>query len=281
MSEDTLATGPGPALASAREARNLSQRDVADFLNLSVSVVQAIELGDQDRLPPSVFTTGYIRAYAKLVELDPEPLLADVAKSPAVEPSTAKVSTTRSLPIQLPPSAVIGAGVVFVLLLVWIIWPSDEETPSEVEAAVAAQTEQAEVEAVELEAAREVAAAPDLAELINAVPDFEVPAESDATADEVTSTTTLMEGYLPLTGEGAQLLDLDFTEECWVEIKDADGTTLFADLGRPGRTFRFQGEGPFHLLLGYAPGVILSFNQEPVALSPHTRNNVASVVLGQ
>ena len=49
--------------------------------------------------------------------------------------------------------------------------------------------------------------------------------------------STLREGYLPLTGAGFQLLDIDFTEECWVEIKNSDGATSFADLGRPGRTF--------------------------------------------
>jgi len=41
------------------------------------------------------------------------------------------------------------------------------------------------------------------------------------------------------------------------------------------------GQAPFRVLLGYAPGVQMSFNGETVVLAPHTRNNVATLVLGQ
>jgi len=56
---------------------------------------------------------------------------------------------------------------------------------------------------------------------------------------------------------------------------------LFADLGRAGQTLMFVGLAPYTMVLGYAPGVILEFNSEVVALAPHTRNNIASLVLGQ
>ncbi|NOX52804.1 MAG: DUF4115 domain-containing protein [Gammaproteobacteria bacterium] len=48
-----------------------------------------------------------------------------------------------------------------------------------------------------------------------------------------------------------------------------------------GQSVEFIGQGPFRVLLGYAPGAILQFNYETVALTPHTRNNVAKLVLGQ
>ena len=303
MSEDTLRTHPGSALAAAREERKLTQRDVADVLNLSVAVVEAIETGDQQHLPASVFTQGYIRAYAKLVDLDPEPLVANLdTAEPEVVPEKSSTSI-NPLPIQLPPSALGGGAIVLVLLLVWVVWPASEEpTVTEIE-----QMQEAAV-AEAFEEAPAVEQAPDLAALQSAMPvATDEPESLDAVAveeemaqeemvqegmaEEVETESflevssevisTLREGYLPLTGAGFQLLDIDFTEECWVEIKNSDGATLFADLGRPGRTFRFQGEGPFHVLLGYAPGALIRFNEEPVVLSPHTRNNVASVVLGQ
>ena len=298
MSEDTLRTHPGSALAAAREERKLTQRDVADVLNLSVAVVEAIETGDQQHLPASVFTQGYIRAYAKLVDLDPEPLVANLdTAEPEVVPEKSSTSI-NPLPIQLPPAALGGGAIVLVLLLVWVVWPASEEpTVTEIE-----QMQEAAV-AEAFEEAPAVEQAPDLAALQSAMPvATDEPESLDAVAveeemaqegmaEEVETESflevssevisTLREGYLPLTGAGFQLLDIDFTEECWVEIKNSDGATLFADLGRPGRTFRFQGEGPFHVLLGYAPGVLIRFNEEPVVLSPHTRNNVASVVLGQ
>ena len=40
-------------------------------------------------------------------------------------------------------------------------------------------------------------------------------------------------------------------------------------------------QGPFALLLGYAPGVRVSYNQMDVPLRPHTRNDIAQLVLGR
>jgi cytoskeleton protein RodZ len=80
---------------------------------------------------------------------------------------------------------------------------------------------------------------------------------------------------------GEDRLSMLFSEDCWVEVRDAAGRNIHSDLGRPGALLELSGKAPFRVLLGYAPGVELSFNDEPVALAPHTRNNVASLVLGQ
>jgi Uncharacterized protein conserved in bacteria len=70
---------PGQQLAQAREARGLSQTDVATRLYLRVQVIDLLETDDYDRLPQFVFVQGYLRAYAKLLGLDPEPLLSQYA----------------------------------------------------------------------------------------------------------------------------------------------------------------------------------------------------------
>ena len=54
-----------------------------------------------------------------------------------------------------------------------------------------------------------------------------------------------------------------------------------SDLSRSGQTLELVGSSPFRILLGYAPGVRMAFNGDPVVLGPHTRNNVANLVLGQ
>ncbi|MEQ8692014.1 MAG: DUF4115 domain-containing protein, partial [Pseudomonadales bacterium] len=84
-----------------------------------------------------------------------------------------------------------------------------------------------------------------------------------------------------LTEGGDEVLAFEFTDECWVEIKNSRNEVLYANLGRPGARWRFVGAGPFQLLLGYAAGVTLTYNDELIALVPHTRNNVARLVLGQ
>jgi len=61
---------PGKRLRIARQAKGLSQQDVATHLHLSVAIVQAMENDDHDRLPGPVFVRGYLRNYARMLGLD-------------------------------------------------------------------------------------------------------------------------------------------------------------------------------------------------------------------
>jgi cytoskeleton protein RodZ len=61
---------PGETLRQARESRNWSLPDVALRLNLTATSLGYVEAGDFDKLPGHTFARGYIRAYAKLMDLD-------------------------------------------------------------------------------------------------------------------------------------------------------------------------------------------------------------------
>ena len=61
---------PGELLRQAREKRDWSQAEVARKLNLTVSSLNHVETGAFDKLPGHTFARGYIRAYAKLMDLD-------------------------------------------------------------------------------------------------------------------------------------------------------------------------------------------------------------------
>lgn len=65
---------PGARLRQTRQVKKLNVDYVATSLHLSRSVIEAIERDDYDRLPSAVFVAGYIRSYARLLGLDPEPL---------------------------------------------------------------------------------------------------------------------------------------------------------------------------------------------------------------
>ena len=84
-----------------------------------------------------------------------------------------------------------------------------------------------------------------------------------------------------ITEFGDDKLTFVFSDDCWVEVKSQDGENLYSDLNRAGRTLVLSGRAPFRILLGYAPGVSLSFNGEPVPLERYSRNNVANLVLGE
>ncbi len=66
----------GQQLAQARKKLKLSVTDVAASLSLSESVIEAIEAREYDQLYGKAYATGYVRAYASLVKLDADELIA-------------------------------------------------------------------------------------------------------------------------------------------------------------------------------------------------------------
>ena len=61
---------PGETLRQARERNGWSLADVALKLNLTASSLSNLETGAFDKLPGHTFARGYIRAYAKLLDMD-------------------------------------------------------------------------------------------------------------------------------------------------------------------------------------------------------------------
>lgn len=68
---------PGETLRKVRESRNLALNDVAVQLNLTAQALRNVEAGAFDQLPGHTFARGYIRAYAKLMGMDPSRLVSD------------------------------------------------------------------------------------------------------------------------------------------------------------------------------------------------------------
>jgi transcriptional regulator with XRE-family HTH domain len=63
------ATGFGRWLQQERELRALSRDDVARLTKLAPAVIDALESGDPDRMPPKAYVFGYLRSYAGAVGL--------------------------------------------------------------------------------------------------------------------------------------------------------------------------------------------------------------------
>ncbi len=346
--EDVSTDTCGATLAHAREAASVTQRDVADALHLPVHVVDAIERGDKTRLPAYVFTRGYVRAYAKLLDLDPDPLVttlsfeygarhddrnlvnsgSSLAGGSGFPASLAALLRKPNLLRQLPVISLAAGAVVVVVAIVLIIGAFSDDAPEQAaapaapEAGVPGAGTDADTQSVATDTTSATqmptvdqapAAAAPLQTGAGAAPDSAnapqtAPQPADAAEDTAAQQAAVNAGapaadngtaqafppIVPaaaapaaderirrLTETGSDRLTLRFTDECWVEIKNSEGAVLFGDLGQPGQVLEFAGAGPFRVLLGYASGVIMLYNAEPVALTPHTRNNVASLVIGQ
>ena len=65
----------GKYLAYEREKRGFTAEDIAMKLHLSPHIIHAIEEETHDKLPELVYVRGYIRAYCRLLRIDPIPVL--------------------------------------------------------------------------------------------------------------------------------------------------------------------------------------------------------------
>lgn len=118
----------GDRLKAERESRNLSVEQVAGQLNLAVRQIVALEANRFEALPGMASVRGFVRAYAKLLKVDPESLIAlipadKVSQGQQLEP---RLMSSASLPSNRLPSGgrsrapsplVIGAIVLMVALL--------------------------------------------------------------------------------------------------------------------------------------------------------------------
>ena len=65
----------GSVLAEARKSQNYTIDEIYTQLKIPVNMISAIEASDIDLLPAPTFTQGYIRAYAKYLEISEENVL--------------------------------------------------------------------------------------------------------------------------------------------------------------------------------------------------------------
>jgi len=68
--------GSSELLAEARKRLGLSQKEVADELYLRTSFIEYIDVGEFTSIPKPAFIKGYLRAYARVVELSGDEIVA-------------------------------------------------------------------------------------------------------------------------------------------------------------------------------------------------------------
>ncbi|HEX5364423.1 MAG TPA: RodZ domain-containing protein [Gallionella sp.] len=160
---------PGAGLREARERLGLSVADAADQTKLAPRQIEALEADDFAHLPEMAFVRGFVRSYAKILQLDPQPLLAMLPQ--AIASGAAQV-TRSSVEVPFPNAhsprvqnlVWLGAALFLsVLVVVFAVWhytsprsqpepekirPVEMAIPLPVEAHVVAASEVAEASAV-------------------------------------------------------------------------------------------------------------------------------------
>ncbi|MDH5572832.1 MAG: DUF4115 domain-containing protein, partial [Gammaproteobacteria bacterium] len=81
--------------------------------------------------------------------------------------------------------------------------------------------------------------------------------------------------------DGESELVLEYIEESWTDIKDANGKQLVYRMAKKGSVINLTSVSPFNILLGYSSGVIVKYNGEIFNHSAYARDNVAYFTVGK
>jgi cytoskeletal protein RodZ len=63
-------------LATIRRNRGISLRQIAESTKIGIRALEAIEQGEFKKLPGGIYTTSYIRQYARAIDYDESEILA-------------------------------------------------------------------------------------------------------------------------------------------------------------------------------------------------------------
>jgi len=285
----------GEKLRLAREALGISALDIAHTLKLGPRQVEALETGNWQGLPGNTFVRGFVRNYARVVQVDAAPLMAELDGS--LEKQANNLTVSESPPATMPHSgggarrdrAVVmaGVGLVVVAALTYFLIPNDLSALRE-------STQGLLDSLARKEEPAPVAVAPSVSKPAEPIfppgttpqqimnPQAQTPAEvapsSPAPVPNASLPTPPAE-VKPVAIANAPQLRFVFEKESWLEVRDRDNKTIFSQRVPAGTEQTLSGQGPLSLVVGYAPGVRVFSHGQAVDLTPHTRGEVARLVL--
>lgn len=117
----------GSALREARTLIGLSVGEVSGRIKFAPRQIEALEADDFAQLPEAAFVRGFVRSYARLVQLDPEILLASLPQA-LVQPVPVAANTLEEIPFpdvysaRKPNIIWLVAALVVAVVLVLFIW---------------------------------------------------------------------------------------------------------------------------------------------------------------
>lgn len=271
-----IGQGFGSVLAEAREAKGLTVADVAEKLKLTPRQIEALEAEDLSRLPSAVFVRGFVRNYARLLDLPPDDLPGLSGR--AVEPTSTLVAPSedvvfRSSPGRrrqiLPWIGLILLIVAIGVLYVWLRQGEDGYSTADIgseQTLVPTQPQPSSARTAPPAAAEthNSGTSPKPAILPSAGPTPPAVNESGA------ATAAAGSGHVVhVVADGG---------DTWVKVSFA-GQKRVSHLLRIGEQFTVRGAAPVQIVVGDATHTLLTYDGKPVALTPPAGGLVARLTL--
>jgi len=280
----TPSSSLGMRLREAREHLGLSVADAAYQTKLAPRQIEALEADDFKKLPEMTFVRGFVRSYAKTLNLDAQPLLATLPQAKEVSAQLTPVSVEVLFPdaysSQRQNRIWLGAALLLVVsggaFLVWhYITPDTKAKTTQVEKVTTIQTEPQfalpdRTQAVPVSAVPEVnviaLSAASAVQPLSGAAQSSVSAAKPMSLPQAQSTKPAVQ---PDVVPHVSKLRFEFDEDSWVEIRDKDDKVLSSQVNPRGSELRLNGSAPFSLVIGHSASVRLYHRGKQVDLTPY------------
>ncbi|MFM2589087.1 cytoskeleton protein RodZ [Vibrio sp. TBV020] len=296
----------GTILKNKREELGLSQKQVADRLRLRVSIIENIDNNDFASDQVATFTRGYLRSYARAVGIEESVVLCALDGCTETQHEEQEMkSFSRQTNREKHDSRIMTLtwGIFAVIAGISSLWWWQNQETSMV--ALTSETEQElkieqmqesdmalDFTTLEAEEPKVVATDSNIEEIIEAeakqtaeaTSGTQIIAEPVEEPVQETTTTEVIQPEQPAEPVEQQvqepevvknLLTMSFSDDCWIQVKDATGKTLSTGVKKAGQSLDLTGNMPYSVILGAPENVSMTLASEPVDLSGYTSGKVA------
>ena len=286
----------GDLLTKAREKLTLSQKEIASRLNLREEIIAALDASDFDKLPAPTYVMGYIRSYARAVNLNSDALISiyeGVAEKPPeilpdVKPPVQ--ASSRDKPVQAMSYLITFTMVI--LLIAW--WQGQNIVGTDFLYTGAKTSEGGEYPGGFSYTYNIVTHPESFTGLKTDDPENNGPGKTQTTTTPDLATYTEVSNVLLKHSDllsiedspslidsqtSSDILKIELTAESWIEVYDALGKKLYISLAKPGEKISLTGTTPLSVKLGNARAVSVNFNGKPFDTSKHTKAGIARFLL--
>lgn len=272
----------GDLLKQGREAAGLTCEAVAERLNLLLTQVTALEQNDFKRFPGETFVKGHLRSYARLLKLDCDRVLQAYCGTSTMAPAALAEPVFNWRPVRLTektPQWRRYSGLAAALAVIVTMWAWQQHRDrAQVLSLTAATSDSVGGIDSALNSDAE-SALMDSVQLLSVTP---APTSASGNTDASTQPGTVSgtDSVQVAATNDADKLSLRFSADCWIEIKDRDNRVLVATLKHADEQLQIEGRGPFRVLLGYAPGVVMAYNGAPVKVDVAEGSRSTRLIVG-
>jgi len=298
----------GALLVEARDNLGLTNKDIANTLNLAEEVIDKIEKNDFEQDIPIAFIRGYIKSYATKVGLDTSPILAAFDQQTSGElPSLKRAQSisvfdkkTREINSSHYLFKAVSTLIVIAFLSFagWELWKRLSNTAAVTnEAQYSYGTLSSDISS-ELETTNDIdlnnsdsenLISTDTSEIENTTSentqlrgDVVQQQNSDAQNIELSitdSSNAISAGLVDDSNLIMTNIVLDFTADCWVKITDARGEVLAEGVKVNGKHMPLTGAKPITVILGDPSVVTMSYADELYDLSVYQAGRRVEIIL--